>query len=167
MFRRNNKVWHKGLVWKASNVASHQTRWYNKRILRKSYSVPREFSWIGITNWNNDLGIKRAVHSIFWPILSQCFISIPLKMSENQRFFLTFSRGMKMDLWLRMGWKKWWQFKIASISKLSHNFWIFFGSKPAWKRNYHEPRQHWKHLFHTKIYAKRFIGSPFLCKLIK
>ena len=31
---------------KASSVASNQTRWYNKRILRKSYSIPRDFSWI-------------------------------------------------------------------------------------------------------------------------
>ena len=27
-------------------VASHQTRWYNKRMLTKGYSVPRDFSWI-------------------------------------------------------------------------------------------------------------------------
>ena len=31
---------------KASSVASNQIRWYNKRILRKSYSIPRDFSWI-------------------------------------------------------------------------------------------------------------------------
>ena len=33
-------------VCKASSVASNQTSWYNKRTLRKEYSVPRDFSWI-------------------------------------------------------------------------------------------------------------------------
>ena len=28
------------------SIASNQARWYNKGILRKGYSVPREFSWI-------------------------------------------------------------------------------------------------------------------------
>ena len=35
----------KGLVCKASSVTSHQTRWYNKKNFKKSYSVPRDFSW--------------------------------------------------------------------------------------------------------------------------
>ena len=38
-----------GLDVKASFVSrpvSHLIRWYNKRILRKGYSVPRDFSWI-------------------------------------------------------------------------------------------------------------------------
>ena len=43
-FRRNNRIWRKGLV--ASRAASRLIRWYNKRILIKSYSVPRDFSWI-------------------------------------------------------------------------------------------------------------------------
>ena len=30
----------------ASTISSHQTRWYNKRMLRKGYSAPRNFSWI-------------------------------------------------------------------------------------------------------------------------
>ena len=49
MFRRNNRIWRKGLVCKSSSFASNQvikqTMWYNKRILRKGYSVPRYFSW--------------------------------------------------------------------------------------------------------------------------
>ena len=40
------RICRKSLVCKASSVASHQTRWHNKRILRKGYSVPRDFSWI-------------------------------------------------------------------------------------------------------------------------
>ena len=46
LFRRSNRSWLKGLVCKASSVASQQTRWYNKRMFRKGYSVPRDFSWI-------------------------------------------------------------------------------------------------------------------------
>ena len=46
LFRRNNKVWCNGLGCKGSSVTSYQTRWYNKRILGKGYSVPRDFSWI-------------------------------------------------------------------------------------------------------------------------
>ena len=50
MFWRNNRIWRKGLVSKSSSVMSNQvlqqTRWYNKRILKKGYSVPRDFSWI-------------------------------------------------------------------------------------------------------------------------
>ena len=48
MFQRNNRIW--CLVCKSSSVASNQviqqTRWYNKRISRKGYSVPRDLSWI-------------------------------------------------------------------------------------------------------------------------
>ena len=46
LFRRNNKVWPKGHVCKGSSVMSYQTWWYNKLILGKGYSVPRDFSWI-------------------------------------------------------------------------------------------------------------------------
>ena len=34
-----------GFDVKISSVSSHQDRWYNNRILRKSYSVLRGFSW--------------------------------------------------------------------------------------------------------------------------
>ena len=50
MFRRKYRILFKGLKCKSSNVASnqmiYQTRWYNKRIFIKGYSVPRDFSWI-------------------------------------------------------------------------------------------------------------------------
>ena len=50
MFRRNNRIWLKYLVCKSSSVASNQviqqTSWHSKRILRKGYLVPRDFSWI-------------------------------------------------------------------------------------------------------------------------
>ena len=46
MFRRNNSIWHKGLAFMSSSIASYQTRWYNKIILRKGYSFSRDFSWI-------------------------------------------------------------------------------------------------------------------------
>ena len=50
MFRRKYRILRKGLIYKSSSVASNQmiykTRWYNKRIFIKGYSVPREFSWI-------------------------------------------------------------------------------------------------------------------------
>ena len=50
MFPRNNRIWCKGLVCKSSSVASIQVIWqtrrHNKRILRKGYSVPQDFSWI-------------------------------------------------------------------------------------------------------------------------
>ena len=40
------RIWRKGLVFKASSVAFNQTRRYNKRILRKGYSVPWDFACI-------------------------------------------------------------------------------------------------------------------------
>ena len=46
LFWRNNRIWRKGLACRASSVASHQDKWYYKKILRKGYSVPRDFSWI-------------------------------------------------------------------------------------------------------------------------
>ena len=46
MFWRNSSFWQIGLVCKASSVVSHQTRWHNKRILIKDYSVSRDFPWI-------------------------------------------------------------------------------------------------------------------------
>ena len=51
LFRRNNRIWRKGIVCKVSIVASHQTRWYIKRMLTKGYSVPRDISWIENYNW--------------------------------------------------------------------------------------------------------------------
>ena len=45
LYRINNRIWLKGLVCKASSVAFRQSRWYNKIILTKGYSVPRDFSW--------------------------------------------------------------------------------------------------------------------------
>ena len=52
----------KSLVCKSSNVASNQviwqTRWYNKRILKKGYSVPRDFSWIENYKLNVVLNIE-------------------------------------------------------------------------------------------------------------
>ena len=41
-------------------VVSHQTRWYNKRMLTKGYSVPREFSWI-------------KNHKLIWLALITCW----------------------------------------------------------------------------------------------
>ena len=52
LLRRNIKIWHKGLVYKTSSVASNQTRWYKKRFLRKGYSVPRDFHGLKITYCN-------------------------------------------------------------------------------------------------------------------
>ena len=46
MFRKNNRIWHKGLACVSSSIKSYQTKWYNKRILRKGYSFSRDFSWI-------------------------------------------------------------------------------------------------------------------------
>ena len=46
LFRRNKKIWRKGILFKASSVASHQTMWYIRRMLTKGYSVPRDFSWV-------------------------------------------------------------------------------------------------------------------------
>ena len=50
MFWRDNRIWRKGLICKSSSIASNQviqqTRWYNKRILIKGYSVPSDFSRI-------------------------------------------------------------------------------------------------------------------------
>ena len=47
MFRRNNRVWRKGLVCKSSNIAFNQViqqaRWHNKKILIKGYSATRLF----------------------------------------------------------------------------------------------------------------------------
>ena len=37
-------IWHKEIICKAFSVMFHQTRWYNKRILRERYSVPQGFS---------------------------------------------------------------------------------------------------------------------------
>ena len=71
MFQRNNSAWHKILVCKASSVVSHQTRWYNKRILRKGYSVLRDFSWIENYKLIYELYIIisnkiSGVHFFFW-----------------------------------------------------------------------------------------------------
>ena len=46
LFRRNNRIWQIGLVSKASNVTPHQTRWHNKKISVKGYSIPLDFLWI-------------------------------------------------------------------------------------------------------------------------
>ena len=44
-FQRNNRIWCKGLIFKAPSVASHQTRWYNQKNVNKM-PVPQDFSWI-------------------------------------------------------------------------------------------------------------------------
>ena len=65
LFRRNNRIWCKGLVCKASSVASHQTRWYNKRILRT-----RDFSWIENYNWSTkNVVLFFNKQLTFWPLL--------------------------------------------------------------------------------------------------
>ena len=46
LLRRNNRIWQIGLVCKASSVTPHQTRWYNKIISIKDYSIPLGFLWI-------------------------------------------------------------------------------------------------------------------------
>ena len=46
LFRRNNRIWREYPVCKASTAVSDQTKWYDKRMLTKAYSVPRNFSWI-------------------------------------------------------------------------------------------------------------------------
>ena len=46
LFGRNNRTWRECLVCKGSTVASHQTNWHNKRMLRKGYYGLRDFSWI-------------------------------------------------------------------------------------------------------------------------
>ena len=46
MFRRNDKIWWKGIICNASSVPSNQTRRYKTRKLRKNYLVPQDFSWI-------------------------------------------------------------------------------------------------------------------------
>ena len=46
MFRTDNMIWRKGIVCKASSIASPQARWYIERMLTKYYSAPRGFSWI-------------------------------------------------------------------------------------------------------------------------
>ena len=40
-----NQIWRRGLVRKASSVASYQTRCYNWRMLTKDYSLLWDFSW--------------------------------------------------------------------------------------------------------------------------
>ena len=40
LFRKNNRIWQLGFVWKASHVACLQIRWQNKRISTEC------FSWI-------------------------------------------------------------------------------------------------------------------------
>ena len=86
MFQRNKWIWRTGLFWKSSSVASNQvieqTRWYNKGILRKGYSVPRDFSWIEnyklitsnlktlLVRWIMHVFIKCALHKkIQWLLL--------------------------------------------------------------------------------------------------
>ena len=44
-FQRNNRIWCKGLTFKAPSGASHQTRWYNQKNVNKM-PVPQNFSWI-------------------------------------------------------------------------------------------------------------------------
>ena len=62
-FRRNNRIWRKGLFSKTSSVVSNQTRQCKPRILRKCCSVPPDFSWI--ENYKQLQGILITSSSAF------------------------------------------------------------------------------------------------------
>ena len=51
MFRKNNRIWCKGLICKASSVASHQTMWCNKIMLKKDIQFHGTFHGLRISNW--------------------------------------------------------------------------------------------------------------------
>ena len=81
MSRRNNSFWCKGFVCKSSSVASYQTRWCNKRILRKGYSVPTGF----LMDWK-----LQTVQTELAPLRSNMFLKPTF--SHSLTSFLTLSR---------------------------------------------------------------------------
>ena len=112
MLRINNRIWRKGLVCKASSVASNQTRWYNKRILVKGYSVPRDFSWIENYNLNT------------WVYLLRCMVAHCFQIKfEYQRKFkphLNFIKEMKINMtWTWRCWHFWLISKTELICTLT------------------------------------------------
>ena len=44
-FRRNNRFWRKGLACKFSSISFHQSKWCNRKVLRKGFSVSQDCSW--------------------------------------------------------------------------------------------------------------------------
>ena len=80
MSRRNNSIWCKSLVCKSSSVAFYQTRWCNKRILRKGYSVPTGFLMDWKLNWTSPCQMQYASEThlfslsylIFNPLQTLC-----------------------------------------------------------------------------------------------
>ena len=45
MFRRNSRIWRKGFACKVSSILFHQSKWCNRKVLRKSFSVSQNCSW--------------------------------------------------------------------------------------------------------------------------
>ena len=64
LFRRNNRIWCKGLVFKSSRVASNQViqriKWYNKRLLTKAIQFHGTLHGLKITNCVLDLGSRQS-----------------------------------------------------------------------------------------------------------
>ena len=98
LFRRNNRIWHKGLACKASNVASNQTSWYKKRILKKGYSVSRDFSWI-----ENYKLFTFNISNLLWGILNRAPThshSLPSTPTQSHPLLptLTYTHPLQLNL---------------------------------------------------------------------
>ena len=98
LFRRNNRIWNKGLACKASNVASNQTSWYKKRILKKGYSVSRDFSWI-----ENYKLFTFNISNLLWGILNRAPThshSLPSTSTHSHPLLptLTYTHPLQLNL---------------------------------------------------------------------
>ena len=99
---RNSRNWCKGLVSKVPSVVSNQTSWYNKRTLRKSYSVPREFSWI------ENYILKWAYQVIKWldrkkPLKNAVYICDGIKCWDSKTWRDDFQNDSHEEKWLHIG----------------------------------------------------------------
>ena len=112
MFWRNDKIRRKGLVWKLSSDASNQViqqiRWYNKRILRRDYSVPQIFhglkieilAILGSLEGNSPPQIYRADLNSIFPFLLTFVAIYSLSKSNMYVFILVFSDPILFSLFL-------------------------------------------------------------------
>ena len=94
LFRRNNRIWRKGIACKVSIIASHQTRWYIKRMLTKGYSVPRDISWIENYDWYDSHLLHGAWNFCLTVYLIQ---PVPFPMDKKRWKLITRINNASMD----------------------------------------------------------------------
>ena len=85
MFQGNNRIRRKGFVRKTSSVASHQTSWYNKRMLRKTFWAPRDSSLIEnykLTSLDKGVATRGAKKAMSSPPPNPTSIFQPSKVQQ-------------------------------------------------------------------------------------